>query len=614
MSPTGHDRRVEQQQTPPPGDGALHTLGTEGLGLLLAFVRFAGWRAATGAGLIALGAVFDGVGLLLLVPILELAIGSGGGHALAIPFARSLFERLRLQDPDLRLLALLAGFCVLMGVRGLVLYSRDRAIDRLQFEFVRRTRMGLVQTIADAGWRRTSRVRHTRVVQALSEEIHTVGAAANAGLTTVVSLAVLAGNCALALLLAPAAGAVALGVALAVVLVSQPFLRSSRRLGRAILEAHFGMTGGALALLAGLKLATAEGLQRRFVAAFDAASSAATRDRLAFAGLQTGLRNLTTTLGALIGAAILFAGIAVFHLPAPVLITLLLVLARMNGPALAVQQGVQLLLHSLPAFGAIQALEQELAEAVPPSPGRASPVLAPRIAQAGEGVRFEHVSFQHPDGAGALDDVSLELPAGAFVGLTGPSGSGKTTFLDLVAGVLEPQAGRITVHGLPIESGAPPAHRAGVAYVAQDPFLFDDTVRRNLQWSCPGRTDAELHAAIDLVGAGGLIARLQQGLDTRIGERGVLVSAGERQRLALARAVLRRPALLILDEATNAIDVASERAILQHLSALRPATTLLMVAHRRESLDLCDHRLELPGLSLTACPTGEIRRPSSIRR
>ena len=603
MSPAGRDGRAE-------GEPAPRALRAEGLGLLFAFVRFAGWRAATGAGLVALGAVFDGVGLLLLVPILDLAMGPGAGRVLAVPLARPLFERLRLQSPDLRLLALLTAFCVLMAVRGLVLYSRDRAVDRLQFEFVRRIRMGLVQAIADAGWRRAARVRHARVVQALSEEIHIVGAAANAGLTTVVSLAVLAGNCALALLLAPAAGAVALGVALAGALISRPFLRESRRLGRAILEAHFGMTGGALALLGGLKLATAEGTEHRFVAAFDAASSAAARDRLAFAGLQTGLRNLTTTLGALTGAAILFAGIAVFHLPAPVLITLLLVLSRMNGPALAVQQGLQQLLNSLPAFGAIQALERELADGEPLSPAHPSPRTAPTSG----GIRFEHVSFRHPDCAGGLDDVSLDLPGGAFIGLAGPSGSGKTTFLDLVAGILDPQAGRIAARGLSLEGGAPPAHRAGVAYVAQDPFLFDDTVRRNLLWSCPDRTDAELDAAIDFVGARVLIDRLEHGLDTRIGERGVLVSAGERQRLALARAMLRRPALLILDEATNAIDVAGERVILERLSTLRPATTLLMAAHRRESLASCDHILELPGLLLTPRHAAVLRTPSSVRR
>ncbi len=198
------------------------------------------------------------------------------------------------------------------------------------------------------------------------------------------------------------------------------------------------------------------------------------------------------------------------------------------------------------------------------------------------------------DGPPELENVSLTIPAGAFVGVVGPSGAGKTTFLDLAAGLLPPQAGAIQVHGCELAGPRLGPHRAGLAYVAQDPFLFDDTIRRNLLWSQPGCSDAQMHEALDLAGASELLGGLEQGLDTRIGERGVLISAGERQRLALARAILRRPTLLILDEATNAIDVASERAVLEGIASLRPRTTILMVAHRRESLSLCDHLLEIP--------------------
>jgi ATP-binding cassette subfamily C protein len=139
-----------------------------------------------------------------------------------------------------------------------------------------------------------------------------------------------------------------------------------------------------------------------------------------------------------------------------------------------------------------------------------------------------------------------------------------------------------------LEGEALAAHREQLAYVAQDPFLFDDSVRTNLAWSAPGRSEAEMLEALESVGAHRLLERLGQGLDTRIGHRGALLSAGERQRLALACAILRRPRLFLLDEATNAIDVAAEEPILRVIAALRPAATIQMVAHRAESLRLCD--------------------------
>jgi ATP-binding cassette subfamily C protein len=149
-----------------------------------------------------------------------------------------------------------------------------------------------------------------------------------------------------------------------------------------------------------------------------------------------------------------------------------------------------------------------------------------------------------------------------------------------------------------------------LAYVAQDPFLFDGTVRANLAWSAPGRSEASMLDALKAVGAQRLLERLAQGLDTRIGHRGALLSAGERQRVALACALLRQPRLLLLDEATNAIDVPGEAVILRTLAAMRPTVTILMVAHRAESLRFCDEILAFPDLTFRPAARSDPQRLS----
>ena len=135
--------------------------------------------------------------------------------------------------------------------------------------------------------------------------------------------------------------------------------------------------------------------------------------------------------------------------------------------------------------------------------------------------------------------------------------------------------------------------RAQLSYVSQDPFLFHDTVRRNLKWSWPNASEADMWQALEVAGAAGIVRGMAGGLDAIVGERGSLVSGGERQRIALARALLRKPRLLMMDEATNAIDIAGERQLLERLGAMEPRPTIVMIAHRNESLAQCDQVLHL---------------------
>jgi len=585
-------------------------LSHEAWALQGAFVRFAGWGGLAAAALVAVGAVFDGLGLLLLVPLLEIAIGSGGGR-----LSRLVLVPFQGLDQTGRLLALIGLFAVLMLVRAVVLAARDRSTNRLQSTFVEAVRARLVQRLAAAGWASAARISHARMIQALGFEVYQVGVASYAGLTAAVALVTLVGYCVLTLALSPLAGAVAVGFAALGGIVASPYLSRARALGRALTETHFALTGQAMAFLSGLKAAAAQGEQQGFASAYLATSAVGLEGRLSSLGLQSSLRIVTTTLAAFVGAIALITGLLVAHLPPAVLITLLFVLSRMSAPALAMHQGIQQMLHSLPAYGAITALEAELAEAEAVTPP--APILAAPIATGAE-IELQAVGIRHAgqEGRPALENVSLAIPAGAFVGITGPSGSGKTTLLDLAAGLLAPQTGRVLAHGRPLAGEVLTAHRARLAYVAQDPYLFDGALRDNLLWSNQAVSEADMLRALCDVGAETLLAGLANGLDTRLGERGVLMSAGERQRLALARALLRRPALLILDEATNALDVESERAILERLAALQPDVTILMVAHRASSLSLCDYRLELPTPGVVrpvAGPTPELRRRSSRR-
>jgi len=210
---------------------------------------------------------------------------------------------------------------------------------------------------------------------------------------------------------------------------------------------------------------------------------------------------------------------------------------------------------------------------------------------------FEGVGFRFPEGRFALADVSFRIRAGEHVGIAGATGGGKSTLLDLLMGLLEPDEGTILVDGRPLDSATRPAWQAGLAHVPQAIYLADDTIAANIAFPRrPEGMDPELlAAAVRAAQLETFLAGLPEGLDTYVGERGVRLSGGQRQRIGLARALYRRPRLLILDEATSALDEMTEQAVLAALQTLREDMTLVTVAHRATTLAACDRLIRVDG-------------------
>ena len=206
---------------------------------------------------------------------------------------------------------------------------------------------------------------------------------------------------------------------------------------------------------------------------------------------------------------------------------------------------------------------------------------------------FDEVWFRYPTGAtDALRAVSFEVPAGRTVALVGPSGSGKTTIASLVPRFYLPTAGHIAIDGIDIQAFTLHSLRANIALVSQDVVLFNDSVRANIAYGMmPPPSDEAILAAAQAAYALEFIERMPNGLDTPIGEDGVLLSGGQRQRIAIARALLKDAPILILDEATSALDTDSERQIQAALETLQRNRTTLVIAHRLSTIQRADQIL-----------------------
>jgi ATP-binding cassette subfamily B protein len=219
----------------------------------------------------------------------------------------------------------------------------------------------------------------------------------------------------------------------------------------------------------------------------------------------------------------------------------------------------------------------------------AEPIALPEVPTA---LALEGVTHRFETGRG-LGPVDLALAPGDSLAVVGGIGSGKTLILQVLAGLREPQAGRMLVDGEPLTDATLRKHWAGLGWVPQEAFLFSDTLRANLAMGRPEATDEEIWEIARVVAMDELIRRLPDGLDTVVGERGVALSGGERQRTALARALLRHPRLLLLDDALSAVDAETESRILENLRTFLGKSTLVLATHRVFVAETCARVLVL---------------------
>lgn len=537
-----------------------------------------------------LAALADLASVVSLVVLMSAVFDPAGGGMLAHFGALLAGSQPAPHQPTIPLA--LSVFFAVMAIRALLAARRDSANLRLQAGYTAYLQSRIMAGLAQAPWSEVEALRHDRVLHALGAE--TVRAASAAQLLLQIGGAGLALilQFILALVISPL---VAGGVAVVLVIAAAGFSRSLLSSGR--MGAELGQRGGSLAQIAqqflgGLKLAKAQNLERGFIAGFAGLAESTLRLRLGFQERQIRNRQGLTFAAAIAAAVFLVLG-ARSGLGKSQLLAAFAVLSRISAAGTTLFQQLQLITGTLPAHTAIRELVAELGdtptEAAPPSRPRPA---APQAAPGTELVRCENLSYAS-NGVERLCGASFALAAGEVVALTGGSGAGKTTLIDLLTGLLTPTSGRVLVQGAALDRAGAYAWRDRIAYITQETWLANDTIRANLRRGEAAGDDAALWEALRLVGAEGLVRSAEHGLDTPVHEQGSRFSGGERQRLALARALLREPELLILDEATNAIDPTAERDIMDRIHDAMPGMTWLVIAHRPSTLAFCRREIAL---------------------
>ncbi|MHA1528575.1 MAG: ATP-binding cassette domain-containing protein [Alphaproteobacteria bacterium] len=577
--------------------------------LLKDFLGFARARSAAAIALIIAGALLEGAGIVMLVPIVALILGIAG-NAEATALVAPFFDRLGLDSMAGRIGVVLGVFAAVLGLRFAVLLFRDDILARLQLEFVVDLRSRAFRRLAQMPWGEVAGLQHGPVGHSLTRDVDRVAGGVGLAVQGGVAAVMLAVQLALALALAPVVTVVAalLGVTL---FRSLRWLRDRAESRGEALTADdltlFQTVGG---FLRGLKPAKAHGLEDDYVVVFERAAKRLAEQNRAFILDHVLARLILQTASGGIAILAILLGLFVLGTRPENLIVTLIILARLHTPLQVIQNTAQGIRHSAVAYRAAR-------EMAGPAAGTmaSAPAAPPEPLEAAPGISLEAVSWRggETEGPPILDRVSAEIPAGQVTVLIGESGAGKSTLCDLAVGLLAPDSGEVNLDGATLEGALADCLRASIAYVGQEPFLFEDSLRHNLCWGCAEASDAAIWQALETVGADGLARGLEGGLDGRIRTEGMRFSGGERQRFRLARALLRRPRFLVLDEATNALDHDAEARVLAALLAARGGATVLMVSHRPENLRLADHviLLEAGRLAETGPVAALAKDPSS---
>jgi len=220
---------------------------------------------------------------------------------------------------------------------------------------------------------------------------------------------------------------------------------------------------------------------------------------------------------------------------------------------------------------------------------------AQSLALSGGAIRFEHVDFSYDPRRQVLFGVDITVPAGTTCAVVGPTGSGKSTLARLLFRFYEVQGGRVLIDGQDVREVTQASLRAAIGIVPQDTVLFNDTIEYNIAYGRPGASKDEIVAAARAAHIHEFVSRLPDGYATMVGERGLKLSGGEKQRVAIARTLLKRPSILVFDEATSALDSNTERVIQAELEAIAAGRTTLVIAHRLSTVVGADQIVVLDG-------------------
>lgn len=551
------------------------------------FLRQYPGRSVLMVSLMLFAGLAEGVGVLTLLPVLEVAAGVGDGGS---PSGISLMiaDVLAMVGLPSSLGALLILIVAAIGLKAAFRWLAMKQVGYMVAQIATDLRLRLIRAIMAAKWSYFTSRPTGHFANAISTEAHRASSAYRMACTA--AAASIQGMVYLGIVLVVSwqVALLALVVGGVLFVVLRQFISMSREAGSYQTQVMRSLVRRLTEALPGIKPIKAMGRESELLPLLEQETEGFNEAQQRQVLASESLASFHEPFLVVVIAGGLYAVLTWGTMSFSAVIILVFLFYRLIGYMNQVQRNYQTVTVGESAFWSIHELLHEAESAPEEQHGTTPP---PPLEQ---GIRFRNVSFSYGS-TRVLNDVDIIIPAGEFAAFIGPSGAGKTTLADLVAGLHRPQAGEVFLDDVPLADVDLTAWRRQIGYVPQETLLFNDSIYRNVTLGDESLDREQVRWALEAAGAWEFVSTRSDGMDTVIGEMGAQLSGGQRQRISIARALVGRPKLLILDEATTALDPETEAAICDTLGELRGQVTILSISHQPAMRDAADVVYEVEG-------------------
>ena len=533
----------------------------------------------------------EGFGILLLIPMLA---ASGmvkmeiGGTQI-----KRFLEFMNTLQINLNLPLILTIFVLLVLFQNIIDKQMMLRNAKITQGFIGQIRKEANQNLLFADWNFYLNRRKSDLINILTIELARVAGGINQFVLLLSSLIFLIIQVMIALFISVKMTLFVLLSGIVLQLFSRKYIKQSKTLGKKTSVLAQEYLAGITDQLNGMKEIKSNTLEGSRINWLNGVVQGMFMEQIEYIKLRTASQIFYKMSSTILIALFIYFSVTIFNSQPGQFLLILVLFSRLWPRVTALQSSLEQLASTLPAFKALLDLQTKSMQAQEIASKKSYAETNQLIIE--KGIECKNVSFRYNKNEFiyAVKDINFTIPANKMTAIVGSSGAGKSTLVDIIMGLNQPEQGGVFIDDTPVSDNNLLSFRRGISYVPQDPFLFNVSVKDNLQMGESHFAEEDIWNALEKANADFFVKRLPQGLNTVVGDRGIRLSGGERQRLVLARALLRRPSILVLDEATSALDAENESKIQEVIENLKNSMTIIIIAHRLSTIRNADQMIVL---------------------